>query len=91
MIQVETLDKESYKVTVSQGSTTTHNVRLPADYHEDLTGGALAPELLIRRSFEFLLERESNTSILTRFTLSDIERYFPEFRSVARTWVEEAE
>ena len=39
-------------------------------------------EDLVRRSFEFLLERESPQSILRRFTLSDIERYFPEYPGV---------
>ena len=35
---------------------------------------------LVRRSFEFLLAREPNTSILREFRISEIERYFPEFR-----------
>jgi hypothetical protein len=33
----------------------------------------------VRRSFEFLLAREDNTSILREFDLSTIERYFPEY------------
>jgi len=33
----------------------------------------------VRRSFEFLLEREPKESILTRFDLSLISRYFPEY------------
>jgi hypothetical protein len=41
-------------------------------------------EDLVKRSFEFLLEREPPQSILRRFTLSDIERYFPEYPSVIR-------
>lgn len=36
-------------------------------------------EDLVRRSFEFLLEREPATSILRRFDLSVIETYFPEY------------
>lgn len=34
---------------------------------------------LVRRSFEFLLEREPPGSILRRFDLSAIQRYFPEY------------
>ncbi len=34
---------------------------------------------LVERSFEFLLLREPPTSILRRFDLSAIQRYFPEF------------
>ena len=32
-----------------------------------------------KRSFEFLLAREANTSIMREFDLSTIERYFPEY------------
>ena len=39
-------------------------------------------ENLIKRSFDFLLEREPATSILRRFDLMDIERYFPEYPGV---------
>ena len=38
-----------------------------------------AVEDLVRRSFDFLLEREPPSSILRRFDLSVIERYFPEY------------
>lgn len=36
-------------------------------------------EDLVRRSFEFLLEREPPSSILREFDLSVIRRYFPEY------------
>ena len=36
-------------------------------------------EDLVTRSFEFLLEREPPHSILGRFKLADIERYFPDY------------
>ena len=42
-------------------------------------GGGESPEDLIRRSFEFLLEREPKESILSRFHLSVIGRYFPDY------------
>ena len=37
-----------------------------------------------RNRFEFLLARESNTSILSRFDLPVISRYFPEYESKIR-------
>jgi hypothetical protein len=43
-----------------------------------LSAGRSTEELL-RMSFEFLLERESNTSILPSFDLPVIGRYFPEY------------
>lgn len=42
-------------------------------------------EDLVRRSFEFLLEREPATSILRRFDLSVIESYFPEYDEMFRS------
>jgi hypothetical protein len=39
---------------------------------------------LVRRSFEFLLEREPASSILREFRITDIERYFPEYPTVIR-------
>jgi hypothetical protein len=36
-------------------------------------------EDVVRRSFEFLLEREPPSAILRTFDLSVIERYFPEY------------
>ena len=41
--------------------------------------GTAAVEDLVRRSFDFLLEREPPSSILPRFELSVIERYFPDY------------
>lgn len=41
-------------------------------------------EVLIEKSFEFLLDRESNTSILSTFDLPVIARYFPEYESKIR-------
>ena len=34
---------------------------------------------LIKKSFEFLLERESKESILRKFNLKVINQYFPEY------------
>jgi hypothetical protein len=45
-----------------------------------LAPGRAAAEL-IRTSFEFLLEREPPESILRRFDVSVISRYFPEYRA----------
>ena len=41
--------------------------------------GSASVEELVRRSFEFLLEREPPSSILRSFDLSVIERYFPDY------------
>jgi len=78
-IQVHHQDGDQYEVTVEAGSTTRHRVELPVAYWEKLCRPGESREALIERSFRFLLERESNTSILPSFELSVISRYFPEF------------
>lgn len=60
------------------GMKTEHVVRVTvADLER--WGGGRPVEDLVRRSFEFLLEREPPTSILRRFDLAVIQRYFPDF------------
>jgi predicted PolB exonuclease-like 3'-5' exonuclease len=82
MIKVEKTGDEIYKVTVKSVSTTSHTVTLSDSYYQKLTGGKMTPEELIKKSFEFLLEREPNTSILRSFELPVIGRYFPEYERV---------
>ena len=58
---------------------TMHEVTLPKNYYDVITGSSVMPEELIRNSFIFLLERESKESILGRFYLHEIQKYFPEY------------
>jgi hypothetical protein len=85
-IEVETVAEGDYRVRVIEGaSESMHRVTLkPADF-ERLAAGKVAPEELVRRSFEFLLEREPKESILAGFDLPLIARYFPEYeKEIAR-------
>ena len=79
LIEVSRKDAKTFVVTVNGRTTTTHTVTLEPDYYDKLAGGKVTPEKLIEKSFEFLLERESNTSILSSFDLPLINRYFPEY------------
>jgi hypothetical protein len=72
-----------YRVTVTDpdGSSTMHAVTVwPSDL--DRYAPEAEPEELIEASFRFLLEREPKESILARFELPVIERYFPEYSRV---------
>ncbi len=83
-IRVENTVDNTYQVTVESGTTTQHTVTLTPEYWQKLTGGRVPAETLIEKSFEFLLERENNTSILRSFDLPVIQRYFPEYeRTIA--------
>ncbi len=79
MISVRALDDSRFEVTVTQQTTTSHTVTVSPAYYQKLTGGRVTPETLVEKSFEFLLQRESNRSILARFDLPEIGRYFPEY------------
>ena len=85
MIAVEKINTTTFDVTVTSESKTTHRVTVSSGYYQKLTGGKAPPEDLVRKSFEFLLEREDNTSILRSFDLPTIARYFPEYESVIKT------
>lgn len=79
-IQVEKKGEGEFVVTVSDGQgQTSHRVSLAKDYYRKLTGGKTPAEELVKKSFEFLLERESKESILRQFDLRVIARYFPEY------------
>ena len=82
MISVTAQGEGVYEVVVQGASTTTHRVTVQEADYQRLTGGSVTPEVLLETSFRFLLERESNTSILRSFDLMVIGRYFPEYETV---------
>jgi hypothetical protein len=71
----------SFVVEVEDGNDiSVHQVSLSEAFWKEITGGEEKPENLVKRSFEFLLERESNQSILKSFNLEIIGKYFPEYK-----------
>ena len=84
MITVQRINETTFDVTVEGRTQTTHRVTVEPDYYDKVTGGKVPPELLVQKSFEFLLEREPNTSILRSFDLPVIGHYFPEYERTIR-------
>ena len=85
-ITVNKKDDFEFEVTVGISSGTTHHtVTVDEAYWQKLTGGKMQPEKLVKKSFEFLLERESKESILSKFNLSLIQKYFPEYEEAVRS------
>lgn len=62
------------------GQQTNHRVSVPEDMIEELGLAQEDLEGLVRESFEFLLQREPASAIMSEFSLDVIERYFPEYR-----------
>ena len=81
-IKIEPEAGDAFTVTVYSRTTTTHRVTLTDSDFGRLSAAGGTKEDLIRRSFEFLLRREPNTSILSSFDLPVIGRYFPEYERV---------
>ena len=78
MIAVKHSTGDEWVVSVHGAATTHHRVLVTKADIERLSEGR-SPEELLQESFRFLLERESNTSILSSFDLPLIGRYFPEY------------
>jgi hypothetical protein len=67
------------QITETNGQTR-HSVHLSQQAFEELTAGKTStPEELVRKSFEFLLERESKNQIIRQFELPMIAKYFSEY------------
>ena len=82
MITVKKIDDTTFNVTVEGRIRTSHEVTVSPSYYHQLTAERISCEVLIKKSFEFLLEREPNTSILSSFDLTVINQYFPEYERI---------
>lgn len=83
MIKIERAgegDPLEFEVIVCVGNgETRHHVTMARDTCERLTMGTHTPERCIEAAFRFLLDREPKESILRRFDITVICRYFPDF------------
>lgn len=83
MIEVQRIDDGDslgFEVVVREGKgETRHRVTMSEAGSRQLTAGKHTPERCIEAAFRFLLDREPKESILARFDISVISRYFPEF------------
>jgi hypothetical protein len=83
MIEIERTaqaDPMGFVVTVREpNGQTSHQVSLSQQTWQRLSGGTYSPEQCIDAAFRFLLDREPKESILGRFDVTLIARYFPSF------------
>jgi len=72
-------DPTTFEVSVREAaSETRHHVTISQRDHERLANGRTADQV-VEAAFRFLLDREPKESILSRFDIMVIARYFPEF------------
>ena len=73
------LSKDKFEITVKADQLTKHVVSVTDQMLLNLTNNKISKEELLNFSFNFLLEREPNTSILSKFDIIVISKYFPEY------------
>ena len=85
-ISIKKRTDDVFVVTVADGITTTHTVTVTDQSLTDLTDNNVTKTQLLEFSFNFLLYREPNTSILSSFDINVISRYFSDYRDEVRRW-----
>ena len=80
-------DNNTFNVTIKSLVNSNHISTLNDDIFLEMTKGIKSKEELIFFSFKFLLEREKNTLILSKFNLETIQNYFPEYKNEIRNWL----
>ena len=87
-------DRWSYLVEVTEsegsGSQTRHKVSMDKEYYGKISNGIIGPEDFVKKSSEFLLEREGKDSILKEFNIKQIREYFPEYETEIKKTIREA-
>jgi hypothetical protein len=69
----------AYDVTVFDGGRRhVYQVTLSYPDYDHWSHGQVPPSKVVRRAFEFLLEKEPASAILPKFDCSVMRRYFPE-------------
>ena len=80
-MKIEKLTKDVFRVAISGSVATEHEVTVTDFAYCQLTSGQGTKEELLDFSFKFLLDREPNTSILSKFEITVISQYFPEYET----------
>ena len=85
-ISIKKRTDDVFVVTIADSITTTHTVTVTDQSLTDLTDNNVTKTQLLEFSFNFLLDREPNTSILSSFDINVITKYFSDYRDEVRRW-----
>ena len=80
-------DNNTFNVSIKSSIYSNHIITLNDEIYLKMTKGVKSKEELIFFSFKFLLEREKNILILSKFNLETIQNYFPEYKNEIRNWL----
>ena len=81
-INIKELSPNAFDVTIYSNTETNHQVTISDNFITEYQIKNLTKKEIIEQSFIFLLERESNTSILRKFDIEVIANYFPEYKKL---------
>ena len=81
-IKIKELSPNAFDVTIYSNTETNHQVTISDNFVTEYQIKNLSKKEIIEQSFIFLLERESNTSILRKFDIEVIANYFPEYKKL---------
>ena len=90
-VSIKKRTDDVFQVTVADSMTTTHEVTITDQSLTDLTENKMTKTQLLKFSFNFLLDREPNTSILSSFDINVISKYFPDYIDEVRRWSDESQ
>ena len=90
-VSIKKRTDDVFVVTVADGMTTTHTVTVTDQSLTDLTDNKVTKTHLLEFSFNFLLDREPNTSILSSFDINVISKYFSNYKDEVRRWCDESQ
>ena len=81
-INIKELSPNTFDVTIYSNTETIHQVTISDNFITKYQIKNLTKKEILEQSFIFLLERESNTSILRKFDIEVIGNYFPEYKKL---------
>ena len=81
-IKIKELSPDAFDVTIYSNTETNHQVTISDNFVTEYQIKNLTKKEIIEQSFIFLLERESNNSILRKFDIEVIANYFPEYKKL---------
>lgn len=86
-VNIKKINKDIYEVFIEAKLNSTHEIKISDSVFKELTNEIVSKEELLKFSFNFLLSKESNTSILKYFEIMLINQYFPDYVKKVRDWI----